>query len=107
MSEGAGGEGIGCKHETHLVRELGEVGEGEVEDGVLAADEDGSRVRVQELEEVGRGPPRRRRRKPEPKTCERKRRRNITDFMSLMTTSLRDGCRAPILPRCASGRKEA
>ena len=102
---------MGCKHETHLVRELGEVGEGEVEDGVLSAHEDGSRVRVQQLEEVGRGSPRRRRRKPEPKTCERKRRRNITDFMSLMTTSLRDGCRAPILPRalkpCASGRKEA
>ena len=111
MSEGAGGEGMGCKHETHLVRELGEVGEGEVEDGVLAADEDGSRVRVQELEEVGRGPPRRRRRKAEPQTCERKRRRNITDFMSLMTTSLRDGCRSPISPRAlepfASGRKEA
>ena len=46
-----------CRHETvrtHLVRELREVGEGQVEDGVLAADEDGSRVRVQQLEEVGR-----------------------------------------------------
>ena len=49
--------GMDCRHETvrtHLVRELREVGEGQVEDGVLAADEDGSRVRVQQLEEVGR-----------------------------------------------------
>ena len=74
---GRGGEGMGCKHKTHLVLELGEVGEGEVEDGVLAADEDGPRIRIQDLEEVGGGPPRRRRRKPEPQICERKRRTNI------------------------------